>query len=63
MHYVILAIELERFRMVTHSSTARFQQKYDFMKFTTVFISRTKQIYTKLLNISESILKIKVMTC
>ena len=63
MHYVILATELERFCMVTHSSAVRFQQKYDFMKFTTVFISRTKQIYTKLLNIYESILKIKVMTC
>ena len=37
MHYVILATELERFRMVTDSSAARFQQKYDFMKFTTVF--------------------------
>ena len=63
MHYVNLAIELERFHMVTHSCAARFQQKYDSIKFTTVFISGTKQIYTKLLNVSESILKIKVMTC
>ena len=62
-HYIILVIALERFRIVTYSFAARFEQKRVFIKFTTFFISRTKQIYTKLINVSESILKIKMKSC
>ena len=47
MHYIILAIALERFHIVTHSGVAHFQQKRVFIKFTTFFISRTKQMYEK----------------
>ena len=53
-------IVVESFRIVTHSCATCFHKKRVFMKFT-FFISRAKQIYTKPLNVSESILKIKVM--
>ena len=58
LHTTLLVTAPERFRIVTYSCAARFQQKGVFIKFT-FFISRTKQIYTKPINISESMLKIK----
>ena len=64
MHYIILANALERFHIVTHSGAAHFQQKRVFIKFTTFFISRTKQVYAKTKNVvSESVLKMKVRSC
>ena len=64
MHYIILVIALERFHIIMHSGAAHFKQKCVFIKFTTFFISRTKQIYAKTKNVvSESILKMKVKSC
>ena len=63
MQYIIFAIGLGCFRIVTHSCTTCFQQKRVFTKFTAFFISRTKLINTKAINLSETIFKIKVKSC
>ena len=63
MHYILFVIELGCFRIVTHSCATRFQQKRVFIKFTAFFISRTKLINTKAINVSETIFKIKVKSC
>ena len=62
MRFIILVIALECFRIVKHSCAASFQKKRIFMKFRTFFVLRAKQIYTKPLNVSESLLKTKVMS-
>ena len=43
-NYIILVNALERFRIITYSY--RFQQERVFIKLTTFFISRSKQVYT-----------------
>ena len=60
MHYVILAIALERFRSYAHLRRPFSIETHFFMKLKTFSISKTKQIYTRGLNVSESILKITV---
>ena len=47
MHYIILFIAPEHFRIVMHSCGACFPKKRIFMKFTAFFISRAKQVNTK----------------
>ena len=54
MHYVILAITLECFRIGMHSCAVRSKETL-FIEFIKFFIARTKPI-----NVSESILEIKV---
>ena len=60
MHYVILVIVLERFRSYAHLRRLFSIETNFFMKFKTFSILKTKQIYTRALNVSESILKITV---
>ena len=63
MRYIIFAIGLGCFRIVTHSCTTCFQKKRVFTEFTAFFISRTKLINTKAIYLSETILKTKVKSC
>lgn len=60
MHYVILVIALERFRSYAHLRRPFSIETHFFMKFKTFSISKTKQICTRALNVSGSILKITV---
>ena len=48
------------FCMFTHFYVALFFKKKCFMKLATFFISSTKRIFTKLLSVSESSVKVKV---
>ena len=59
MYYIIHAITLERFHIVAHSFAASFSIKTSFMKLTSYFISKTKQIYAKTLTILESTFKMR----
>ena len=52
MRAIILKLE----RIVAHITQLRFLQKCVFMKPTTFFVSKTKQIYTKILVVPESVL-------
>ena len=59
MYYIIHAITLERFHIVAHSFAASFSIKTSFMKLTSYFISKTKQIYAKTLTVLESTFKMR----
>ena len=61
MHYIMYAITPECFHIFTHPYKASFSLKTGFCKANNIF-SRTLQIYTKTLTVSESRGKIKTIS-
>ena len=61
MHYIIPVIAPERFRIVAHACAASFSIKTRFYDTNNIFMSTTRQNYTKPLNVSERTLEIKSM--